>query len=46
VVDGPAEGRAVALSCPGLVPFVVEALRKMGDVCARLPAARVGGVTC
>jgi len=45
VVDGPAEGRAVALSCPGLVPFVVAALDKMGDVCARFPAARGESVT-
>ena len=46
LLEGPAEPRAVALACPGLAPFVVAALRKLGDICARFPAARARSVKC
>ncbi len=40
-VDGPEECKAVVLACPGLVPFVVAALDKLGELCACL-----SGVPC
>ncbi len=35
--DRPAGCRAVALACPGLVPFVAAALRELAEHCARMP---------
>ena len=35
---GPEECRALVPACAGLVPFVTEALRKLAELCARLPS--------
>jgi hypothetical protein len=35
--DTPAACRAVALACPGLVPFVAAALCELAEHCARMP---------
>jgi len=42
LVACPEDCKAIVLACPGLAPFVVEALRVLAERCARLPACSHG----